>query len=68
MLVYIYVADVDAHFEQARATGATIVEPPADQVYGDRRYTALDPEGHRWMFAQYVRDVPNWWEQIESQT
>jgi PhnB protein len=68
VLVHIYVADVDAHYEQAKAAGATIIEEPTDQIYGDRRYIALDPEGHRWMIAQYVRDVPNWWEQVESES
>ena len=55
--VYVYVDDVDAHFEQARAAGATILEEPTDQFYGDRRYGATDPEGHVWYFAQHVRDV-----------
>jgi len=52
--VYVYVDDVDAHCERARAAGATIVEEPADQPYGDRRYHALDPEGHAWFFATRV--------------
>lgn len=55
--LYIYVEDVDAHFERARAAGATILAEPADQFYGDRRYGATDPEGHCWYFAQHVRDV-----------
>lgn len=52
--VYAYVDDVDAHCEQARAAGATIVEGPADQPYGERRYHALDPEGHTWFFATRI--------------
>ncbi len=55
--LYVYVDDVDAHFERARKTGAKIVEEPKDQFYGDRRYGAEDPEGHCWFFAQHVRDV-----------
>ena len=55
--LYIYVDDVDKHFEHAKQAGATIVDEPEDQFYGDRRYTAEDPEGHRWFFAQHVRDV-----------
>jgi PhnB protein len=50
--LYVYVPDVDAHFDQSRAAGAEIVDEPADQEYGDRRYHALDPEGHAWYFAQ----------------
>jgi PhnB protein len=55
--LYVYVNDVDKHFECARAAGATILEKPADQFYGDRRYRAVDPEGHHWSFAQHVRDI-----------
>lgn len=56
--VHCFVEDVDAHFERAKAAGATITSPPEDQFYGDRSYRAVDPEGHRWIFATHVRDVP----------
>ena len=55
--LYVYVDDVDKHFRQAREAGAAILEEPADQFYGDRRYTAEDPEGHQWFFAEHVKDV-----------
>jgi PhnB protein len=55
--IYVYVEDVDKHFEHARGAGATILAEPEDQFYGDRRYSAVDPEGHEWHFAQHVRDV-----------
>jgi uncharacterized glyoxalase superfamily protein PhnB len=62
VLVQVYVDDVDAHFERARAAGAEIAEEPADQEYGERRYAAVDPEGHRWFFAQVTREVtPEEW-------
>ena len=48
--LYIHVDDVDAHC--ARAAGAVISEELANHDYGDRRYGAEDPEGHRWYFAQ----------------
>ena len=44
--LYVYVDGLDAHCERARAAGAEIIEEPADQPYGDRRYGARDPEGH----------------------
>ena len=53
--LYIQVDDVDAHCARARAAGASIIEEPANQEYGDRRYAAEDPEGHRWYFAQRLR-------------
>ncbi len=55
--LYVYVDDVDKQFEHAKEAGATIFEEPQDQFYGDRRYDAEDLEGHRWSFAQHVRDV-----------
>lgn len=55
--VYVYVDDVDAHFERARSAGAKIVREPEDQFYGDRNYGVEDPEGHEWYFGTHVRDV-----------
>jgi PhnB protein len=55
--LYVYVDDVDKHFRQAKESRAKILEEPADQFYGDRRYGAEDPEGHIWFFATHVRDV-----------
>jgi PhnB protein len=49
--IHVRVDDVDAHFARARADGATIASEPADQEYGMRSYRAIDPEGHRWIFA-----------------
>jgi uncharacterized glyoxalase superfamily protein PhnB len=56
--IQVAVEDVDAHFERARNAGAIVVAEPEDQFYGDRTYRAVDPEGHRWVFSQHVRDVP----------
>lgn len=53
--LYVYVDDVDAHCRRARAAGAEIIEEPSDQPYGDRRYGAMDPEGHRWYFASRIQ-------------
>jgi len=36
---------------------ARIATELADQTYGDRNYTAEDPEGQLRTFARYVRDV-----------
>ena len=46
---------IDEHCARARAAGAKIVGEPSDQFYGDRTYSAQDPEGHYWTFAQPVR-------------
>ncbi|MDB5396845.1 MAG: glyoxalase [Rhodospirillales bacterium] len=55
--LHVGVDDVDAHCAHARASGAVIVQEPADQFYGDRTYRARDPEGHYWTFGQHRRDV-----------
>jgi PhnB protein len=48
--IFVYLADVDAHYERARVAGAEIVHPPRDESYG-RTYTARDLDGHPWFFT-----------------
>ena len=55
--VLVNVADVDAHFERARAAGARILSEPENVGMGIRHYRAEDLEGHRWMFSQDVEDA-----------
>jgi uncharacterized glyoxalase superfamily protein PhnB len=61
--IYVYLdGNVDDLCQRARAAGAEIMEEPTDQEYGERRFTARDPEGHVWFFAQPIRDVtPQEW-------
>jgi len=56
-MLYVYVDDVDKHYDYAKRTGANILDEPTDMFYGDRRYSAEDPEGHQWSFATHTRDV-----------
>jgi uncharacterized glyoxalase superfamily protein PhnB len=49
--VYLFVDDVDAHHDRARAAGADIALAPADMHWGDRIYCAVDLEGQFWTFA-----------------
>jgi len=53
----IYVADVDASFTKAIYEGATVLQEPADQFWGDRTARVADPFGYRWSFATHVRDI-----------
>ena len=46
---------IDALCEQARKAGGRIEREPADQPYGDRVFTCLDPEGHSWSFGQTLQ-------------
>ena len=49
--VLVYVEDVGAHYERAKAAGARILSAPEEGDEG-KRYRAEDLEGHRWMFMQ----------------
>ena len=53
MGIYVHVADIDAHYAQAKAAGARIVRPLADTDYGSREYSAYDCEGNLWSFGTY---------------
>jgi uncharacterized glyoxalase superfamily protein PhnB len=56
-LVRVRVEKVIAQFERACAQGAQVVEPPTDREYGERDCTLEDLAGHRWQFAETLRDV-----------
>ena len=56
----VFVDDADAHCAHAKKQGATIIDEPSTQDYGeeywaDRTYRAVDPEGHHWWFMQRVK-------------
>ncbi len=53
----LYVEDCDAVFARAVATGATVERPLADQFYGDRSGTVVDPFGHKWTIATHKEDL-----------
>jgi uncharacterized glyoxalase superfamily protein PhnB len=52
-MVHVYVNDVDALHARARAEGADLTDLEMSPA-GDRRFTATDPEGQLWVFAQRV--------------
>jgi uncharacterized glyoxalase superfamily protein PhnB len=55
--VMVRVQDAQAHHDRAKVASAEIVRAPEDHPYGERQYTAVDPEGHRWNFSQSIADV-----------
>jgi uncharacterized glyoxalase superfamily protein PhnB len=61
--LYLYVPDCDAMFKQAVAAGATSVQEPQTQVYGDRHGCVRDANGNLWWLATHVEDVSE--EEIE---
>jgi PhnB protein len=51
---YLYVPDVEALYARALGAGATSLQPPADQPYGDRTAHVADPFGNVWYLATHV--------------
>jgi PhnB protein len=51
--VHIYVEDADAVYQKALAAGATVIDEPADQEYGERSASVKDPAGNYWYIATH---------------
>ena len=49
--LHMYVEDADAVFKKALAAGATLVDKPVDQDYGERSAAVKDPAGNFWYIA-----------------
>lgn len=56
-MLFLYVEDVDAWHRRAIAGGATELEEPKNQPYGDRVSAVTDPFGNTWYLATHVSDV-----------
>lgn len=52
------VADVDATYEELKAKGVTLVQPPTDKPWGLRLAHFADPEGNLWEITQPVAAKP----------
>jgi uncharacterized glyoxalase superfamily protein PhnB len=50
-MMYLYVPDVDALYDQAIRAGATSIHAPKDQSYGDRSGGVTDEWGNQWYMA-----------------
>ena len=58
--LFVYVDDIEAHCERARAAGAVIVgelkvSDYGEEYWSDRSYECEDVGGHHWWFAQRLR-------------
>jgi len=49
--LHMYVEDADAVTKKAVAAGATLIDSPRDQDYGERSGTVKDPAGNFWYIA-----------------
>ena len=57
-LIRVMVDDVASPRSSAPvSTGRASWSPPTDREYGDRDCTVEDLAGHRWQFAETLRDV-----------
>jgi len=61
MSLWVYVEDADALFDRAVAAGGTVPEGPmgqiADQFWGDRAGSIVDPHGFHWTIATRKEDL-----------
>ena len=53
----LYVEDVDKTFNLAVSEGAKVLDPVADQFWGDRLGSIEDPFGHRWSIMTHIKDL-----------
>jgi PhnB protein len=56
MAFHVYVEDTDAVYQRALAAGAVSIQPPVDQVYGERSGGVKDLAGNNWYIATLKGD------------
>jgi uncharacterized glyoxalase superfamily protein PhnB len=60
MYVTFVVPNVDALYQRAKSMGATLVQEPRNEFYGQRRFLLLDPAG-------CLIDICSPWSDAEAQ-
>jgi PhnB protein len=55
--LYLYIADVDATYEQAITAGGASIFAPADMYYGDRVACVSDVSGNDWWIATRLENI-----------
>lgn len=56
-MLHLYVNDADATYRRALTAGATSLQEPEDQFYGDRSAGVKDQFGNQWWIATHIEDV-----------
>ncbi len=56
-MLYHYVPDVDATYQQALKCGAVSMVEPANMFYGDRHACVKDMAGNEWWIATHLEDM-----------
>ena len=54
--IHYYIPNVDEVYQRALAAGATSLQAPVDQPYGDRYAGVVDPQGNYWYLATHIKD------------
>ena len=49
--MFVYVRGVDAHHKRVKRFKSLKATEPMDMFWGDRMYSVVDPDGHKWTFA-----------------
>jgi PhnB protein len=57
VMLYLYVPNCDATYNQALAAGAESVVEPTDMFYGDRHACVRDLAGNDWWIATHLEDL-----------
>jgi PhnB protein len=57
---HIYVPDCDAVYQRALQEGATSIDEPADQFYGERSASVKDAAGNYWYIATFKGESYKW--------
>ncbi|HEY2761484.1 MAG TPA: VOC family protein [Pirellulales bacterium] len=57
VMLYHYVPDCDATYQQALAAGAISIVEPADMFYGDRHACVKDMAGNDWWIATHLEEL-----------
>ena len=62
----VFVADLAATCAMLATTGGELVDVPAEQTWGVRQATVVDPGGQRWVLTQHLRDTDptDWFGQV----
>lgn len=50
--LHVFLGEVDGYYQRALAAGATSIQPPADQDYGERVAAVKDAFGNEWYISQ----------------
>ena len=57
VVIFVYVENVDDTVARAVAGGARVLSPPANQFWGDRIASIIDPSGHVWTIATRIEEM-----------